>query len=435
MANVVIVGGQWGDEGKGKLVDLLSGRVQVVARYNGGHNAGHTIRIGEEKFVLHLLPSGILHEGLLCVMGNGMVVDPEALEREVEEVRGRGIEVADNLVLSDRAHLILPHHRVLEALTEERRGERKIGTTLRGIGPAYEDKVGRRGIRVADVLRPAALPDKLSEARAHFEVICRGLGRTPDVDWDRLVESLAAFGERWRPRIQDASLVLNRAIARGYSVLFEGAQATLLDIDHGTYPFVTSSSPTSGGVLSGLGISPTRVDAVVGVAKAYTTRVGAGPLPTEIGGSLEEEIRRRGVEFGATTGRPRRCGWFDAVVARYAVRVNGLDSLALIKLDVLDNLATIPVCTGYRTAEGDLTEFPADTGLLDGAEPIYETLPGWTEPTAGVRDFAKLPLAAQRYVERLAELSGCEIGIISTGPEREQTIIRSRSAIASWFEG
>jgi len=433
MPNIVIAGAQWGDEGKGKVVDLLSDKVQVVARYNGGHNAGHTIRVGNERFVLHLIPSGILHPGILCVMGQGMVIDPWALETEMGELRARGVSIEDNLVISDRAHLILPHHRALEAMAEEGRGSRKIGTTLRGIGPAYEDKAGRRGLRVGDLMRPAGLPEKLEEARRHFEALCRGNGRKPEVDWDALVRDLAGFGQRLASRIKDASLVLHREMARGYSVLFEGAQATLLDLDHGSYPFVTSSSAVAAGASTGLGIPPMRIDGALGIAKAYTTRVGAGPLPSEIGGPLEDQIREKGYEFGASTGRPRRCGWFDAVVARYSVRVNGFDSLALTKLDVLDDLAEIRVCAAYRHEGRTMEDFPADLSVLEACQPVYETLPGWQAPTGAARDFADLPAAARRYVERLSELAGCEIGIVSTGPDRADTIVRARSAVASWF--
>jgi adenylosuccinate synthase len=434
MPNIVIAGAQWGDEGKGKIVDLLTERVQVVARYNGGHNAGHTIRVGKERFVLHLIPSGILHPGILCVMGSGMVIDPWALEKEIAELRGRGVSIEDNLMLSDRAHLILPHHRALEALTEELRGSQKIGTTLRGIGPAYEDKAGRRGVRMADLLRPQSLPARLQEARRHFEQVYRGAGRTPEVDWDRLAKDLAAFGERLGPWIRDTSLVLHRQLAAGYSVLFEGAQATLLDVDHGTYPFVTSSSAIAGGGSTGLGIPPTRVDGCIGIAKAYTTRVGAGPLPSEIGGALEEQIRAKGQEFGASTGRPRRCGWFDSVVVSYSVRVNGFDSVALTKLDVLDDQPEVLVCKAYRRGEQLVTDFPADLSLLEECEPVYERMPGWGVSTAGVRDFGDLPSQARAYVDRLSELVGCEIGIVSTGPDRRDTIVRASSAVASWFE-
>jgi adenylosuccinate synthase len=434
MPNIVIVGAQWGDEGKGKIVDLLSDRVQVVARYNGGHNAGHTVFIDGKKFVLHAVPSGILRPGILNVMGCGMVIDPWALEKEMEGLEAAGVEIDDNLVISDRAHLILPHHRALEAMTEELRGARKIGTTLRGIGPAYEDKAGRRGVRMGDLRRPETLDERLSEARRHYEMLCRGADRPAQVDWEALRTDLVAFGERLGPRIMDASLVLHRTIARGYSVLFEGAQATLLDIDHGTYPFVTSSSAAAGGVATGLGISPTRIDGILGIAKAYTTRVGAGPLPSEIGGALEDQIRDRGGEFGASTGRPRRCGWFDGVVMRYSVRINGLDSIALTKLDVLDPLAEIKVCVAYSYRGERIEEFPADLAVLEACEPVYETLPGWSGSSEGVRDFGALPQNAQAYVERLSRLVGCEVAIVSTGPDRLHTILRPRSAIASWFE-
>src|SRR5688500_13481568 len=390
MPNIAIVGAQWGDEGKGKIVDLLTAKVQVVARYNGGHNAGHTIRIGEQTYVLHLIPSGILHPGILCVMGAGMVIDPWALAKEMGELAARGVAIDDNLVISDRAHLILPHHRALEAVTEEMRGSRKIGTTQRGIGPAYEDKAGRRGVRMGDLLQPAALPARLQEARRHYEQICRGAGRAADVDWEKLASDLAHFGETLRPRIKDVSLVLHRHMAEGYSVLFEGAQATLLDIDHGTYPFVTSSSATAGGALCGLGVPPTRLDGVIGIVKAYTTRVGAGPLPSEIGGELEEAIRQKGSEFGASTGRPRRCGWFDAVVVRYSARVNGLDSIALTKLDVLDDLPEILICTGYRTSQGTVIDFPADLKSLNSAEPVYVRVPGWSAATKGITEVDRL---------------------------------------------
>jgi adenylosuccinate synthase len=434
MPNIVIAGAQWGDEGKGKVVDLLTPRVQVVARYNGGHNAGHTVIVGRRKFVLHLVPSGILHPGILCVIGNGVVVDPEAFEKELQDLGSAGVEVGGNLLLSDRAHLILPHHRALEALSEEQRGGRKIGTTLRGIGPAYEDKAGRRGVTAGDLLRPSALPEKLAEARRHYEQVLRGASRTPEVDWGRLVADLAAFGERQRARIVDVSLALHRQMAQGYSVLFEGAQATLLDLDHGTYPFVTCSAAAAGGAAPGTGVPPSRIDGVLGVAKAYCTRVGTGPFPTEEKGPEADAIRERGGEYGATTGRPRRCGWFDAVAVRYAVRVNGFDTLAITKLDVLDELETIPVCTGYRFEGRVLAELPADTSVLEACEPVYERLAGWKASTSGVRDWAALPEGARRYVERLEELIGAEIGLVSTGPDREQTVIRGRSALASWFD-
>ncbi|HEY3119029.1 MAG TPA: adenylosuccinate synthase [Vicinamibacteria bacterium] len=433
MPNIVIAGAQWGDEGKGKIADLLAEKVQVVARFNGGHNAGHTILIDGQKFVLHLIPSGVLRPGILCVMGNGMVVDPWALENEIAALRERGVAVDDNLVISDRAHVILPHHRELEAVTEDDRGSRKLGTTLRGIGPAYEDKAGRRGVRMGDLLRAGALPDRLSESRRHYERLCRGAGREPTVDWEGLVADLTAFGERLRPRITDVSVVLQRELARGYSVLFEGSQSTLLDVDHGTYPYVSSSSATAGGVVSGLGVPAMRIDGVLGIVKAYTTRVGAGPLPSEMEPALGEQIRNRGAEFGASTGRPRRCGWFDAVVLRHSARINGFDTLALTKLDVLDELPEIHICTDYRFEGGKLDHFPADLEVLERCQPVYETLPGWQAATRGVREFSSLPPAARRYVDRLSETIGVGIGIVSTGSDRNETIVRRDSPLASWF--
>jgi adenylosuccinate synthase len=434
MPNIVIAGAQWGDEGKGKVVDLLASRFQVVARYNGGHNAGHTVIVGGQRFVLHLIPSGILHSGVLCVIGNGVVVDPLALEKEARELQALGVEVGENLLLSDRAHLILPHHRGLEALSEEARGERKIGTTLRGIGPAYEDKAGRRGVTLGDLLRPAALGDKLAEARRHYEQVLRGAGRSPDVDWQRVIGELSAFGERHRSRITDVSLVLHRQMAQGYSVLFEGAQAALLDLDHGTYPYVTCSAAAAGGASTGTGVPPTRIDGVLGVAKAYCTRVGTGPFPTELAGELAHALRERGGEYGATTGRPRRCGFFDAVAVRYAVRLDGFDTLAITKLDVLDELDEISVCTGYLFEGAVLDELPADSSVLEACQPVYEKLPGWRSPTLGLREWRDLPENARRYVERLGELVGAEIGVVSTGPDREQTVLRGQSALARWFD-
>jgi adenylosuccinate synthase len=434
MPNIVIVGAQWGDEGKGKIVDLLAERVQAVARYNGGHNAGHTVIAQGRKFVLHLIPSGILRPGVLCVLGPGMVIDAWALEKEMRELETQGIAFDENLLVSDRAHLILPHHRALEALSEELRGGRAIGTTRRGIGPAYEDKAGRRGVTVGDLLRKEALPLRLQEARRHFEQVFRGAGRTGEVDWDKLVEDLAGFGERLRPFVGDVSLALHRHLASGYSLLLEGAQATLLDLDHGTYPFVTSSSPSAGGAATGLGLPPSAIDGVLGVAKAYCTRVGTGPFPSEIEGPTGERLRERGAEFGATTGRPRRCGWFDAVSLRHSARVNGFDALGITKLDVLDELAEIPVCVGYLHEGRSLQEFPADVAVLEACEPVYETLPGWQSSTKGLRDWNALPATARRYVERLGELAGAPVGLVSTGPDRGDSIIRGQSAIASWFD-
>jgi adenylosuccinate synthase len=428
--NIAVVGSQWGDEGKGKIVDMLTPHFATVARYQGGHNAGHTVYVNGKKFVLHLIPSGILHPGVTCVIGNGVVIDPAALFKEVDELARTGIDVDGRLLVSEKAHVILPYHRELDVLSEARRGERKIGTTSRGIGPAYEDKIGRRGIRVCDVLgdRTALAQEVRENVHARNQMI-----RDSTLDWKPVFEELLRQGERMRPWAADVSLFLHQCVAAGRRVMFEGAQATLLDIDHGTYPFVTSSNASVGGVCTGLGVPPRAIGGVLGVAKAYTTRVGEGPLPTELSGELAERLRESGQEYGASTGRPRRCGWYDAVVVRYSARVNGLDAIALTKLDVLDGLPEIRICTGYRTATGIITEFPADLRALAGAEPIYDTLPGWTAPTKGVTDFDALPREAQRYIARLEETSGVACAVISTGSDRAETIVRKGSAMEAWL--
>ena len=418
--NLTVIGAQWGDEGKGKIVDLLTPRFALVARYQGGHNAGHTVYVRGQKFVLHLIPSGILHQGVRCVIGNGVVVDPQALFREVDELAGLGIDVDGRLFVSDRAHLILPYHRELDVLSEARRGERRIGTTSRGIGPAYEDKIARRGIRVCDLANPSVLEEGIREnVKARNRVIV-----DTTLDWRQVYDELLAWGERLRPWMADTSVILTEAIRRGQPILFEGAQGTLLDIDHGTYPFVTSSNSSAGGVCTGLGVPPRAVGAVLGVAKAYTTRVGEGPLPTELHGEMGQRLRDTGQEYGASTGRPRRCGWFDAVAVRFAARVNGLDALALTKLDVLDGLETVRICTAYRCGDRLLTEFPADLKLLATCEPVYEDLPGWQTPTRGVTRDDQLPREARAYIARLEEVTGVPAGILSTGSDREETIIR-----------
>jgi adenylosuccinate synthase len=427
--NVAVIGAQWGDEGKGKIVDLLTPHFSVVARYQGGHNAGHTVLVKGTKFVLHLIPSGILHPGVTCVIGNGVVVDPEALFQEIDTLAQYGIEAGDRLLISDKAHVILPYHRDLDLLHEARRGDRKIGTTSRGIGPAYEDKVARRGIRIGDLAEPSTLAEQVRE---NVQARNRLVGDST-LEWRPLFEHLMVYAERMRPWITDVSVYLSKVIKEGKPVLYEGAQGTLLDIDHGTYPFVTSSNSTAGGVCTGLGIGPKAVGAVLGVAKAYTTRVGGGPLPTELSGPMAERLREGGQEYGASTGRPRRCGWYDAVVVRYAVRVNGLDSLVLTKMDVLDGLPQIEICTGYRLGDRVLTEFPSDLRQLAACRPIYETLPGWKSPTHGVRTYDALPAEAKSYIARLEEVTGVPVGIISTGSEREDTIFRSDSVAASWF--
>jgi adenylosuccinate synthase len=427
--NVAVIGAQWGDEGKGKIVDLLTPHFQIVARYQGGHNAGHTVLVGGTRFVLHLIPSGILHPGVRCVIGNGVVVDPDALFQEIETLAEYGIQVGDRLVISDKAHVILPYHRDLDLLNEARRGDRKIGTTSRGIGPAYEDKVGRRGLRIGDLFEATSLAEQVRE---NVHARNRLVGDSA-LEWRPLVDHLMAHGERMRPWVADVSVYLAEAMARGERIMFEGAQGTLLDIDHGTYPYVTSSNSTVGGACTGLGVPPRAVSGVLGVAKAYTTRVGGGPLPTELTGPMAERLRETGQEYGASTGRPRRCGWYDAVTVRYSVRVNGLDSLALTKLDVLDGLPQIHVCTSYQSGDRVLTEFPGDIRVLATCRPIYETLPGWSSPTRGVRRFEELPAEARAYVRRLEELSGVPVGIVSTGSEREDTVFREGSVVSRWL--
>ena len=367
-----------------------------------------------------MIPSGILHPGITCVIGNGVVVDPGALLAEVDELTRRGVNVGNRIVVSDKAHLILPYHKDLDLLSEARRGERKIGTTSKGIGPAYEDKIARRGIRAGDLADPRALEEDVRD-----NVTARNrLVQDTTMDWRSVLDQLSAEGARIRPWIQDVSLMLSEAIKDGKSVLFEGAQGTLLDIDHGTYPFVTSSNASVGGICTGLGIGPRLIGGVLGVAKAYTTRVGAGPLPTELSGEAGDRLRESGNEYGAVTGRPRRCGWYDAVVVRYSVRINGLDALALTKLDVLDGLDEIRICTAYRYAGRLLHEMPSDVPRLSTCEPVYETMPGWPSPTRGVRQFDDLPEAARRYVTRLEEVSGVPVALVSTGSERDDTIVR-----------
>ena len=426
--NIVVLGAQWGDEGKGKIVDLMTPHFSIVARYQGGHNAGHTVYVSGRKFVLHLIPSGILHAGVVCIIGNGVVVDPQALFAEIDELARLGIEVGDRLLISEKAHLILPYHRELDVLSEARRGERKIGTTSRGIGPAYEDKIGRRGIRVCDLVDTEALAAEVREnVNARNQII-----KDSTLDWRTVYENLLVAGARMRRWTADASLYLSDAMRQGRRVLFEGAQATMLDIDHGTYPYVTSSNATIGGVCTGLGVPARAIGGVLGVAKAYTTRVGEGPLPTELFGEMAERLRESGQEYGASTGRPRRCGWFDAVVVRYAARINGLDALALTKLDVLDGLDEVRICTAYRIADRVVTELPAD--LSAGTyEPIYETLPGWSEPTRGARRFDELPAEARHYIKRLEEVTGVPAAIVSTGSDRDETILREGSIAESWL--
>ena len=433
MPSLVVVGTQWGDEGKGKYVDLLSERMQVVVRYGGGHNAGHTVVVGKDQFVLHIVPSGILHPGVVCVIGNGCVVDPDAFLAEVEKLGKQGIQVGDNLLLSDRAQLILSYHRLQEAREEERLGARRIGTTCRGIGPAYEDKIGRRGLRVGDLRHPDFLKQKLDY------LVCEktealGIPEKAPKLRASIDETLARFRDVALPHVTDTSLFIYRAMEAGKDVLFEGAQATLLDIDHGTYPFVTSSHPTAGGAATGSGISPKALDFILGITKAYITRVGEGPLPTEMTGPLGETIREKGAEYGASTGRPRRCGWFDSVVVRYAKRINGLDALAITKLDVLDSLDEIHICTHYDYRGERIEEFPGELSILEECEPVYETLPGWKCSTEGTSRLEDLPENARKYIVRLETLCGTPVAMISTGRERTSAILDMDTGSASGLE-
>ncbi len=423
MSNVIILGAQWGDEGKGKIVDLFSDRFDMVVRYQGGHNAGHTVRIGEKTFVLKLIPSGILRPGKRAVIGNGLVIDPAALLKEIDTLEAAGVDVRGQLTISNRAHVIFPFHRIMERLSEARPGKVSIGTTSRGIGPSYEDKVARRGIRIADLLDGdlfAPLFNGLAEDKA---TIAEAFGIHEPMDVEATRAAYEGFANRIRPMVRDTGRQINDAIRRGESVMFEGAQGTMLDIDHGTYPFVTSSSAAAGGACTGSGVPPTRIDGVIGVSKAYITRVGGGPFPTEARDAAGDEIRRIGNEFGAVTGRPRRCGWFDAPLLRYTAEVNGFDSIIVTKLDVLDHLAEIPVCVGYRSGGVEVTEMPATTKGIEAIEPVYKRVPGWLTPTSGIGAFEELPEKAKSYLKFLESKTGVEVGCVSTGPERNQTMV------------
>jgi adenylosuccinate synthase len=432
MKNIAVVGTQWGDEGKGKLVDLLAPGFDIVARYQGGHNAGHTVLIGGKKFVLRLVPSGMLNEHCVCVIGNGVVVDAQALVEEIESLEQMGISVEGRLLVSNRAHLILPHHREIERVHEDRLGTQRVGTTMRGIGPAYEEKARRHGVRAAELLKPSELRAKLdgtvSEINRMLEA--RGEPRLSAEAYDEYFER----ARRLAPLVTDTAVFLNDAVAAGKRVLLEGAQGTMLDIDHGSYPYVTSSSSTVGGACTGTGLPPTRIDGVIGIAKAYTTRVGAGPFPTELEDERGRHLQERGNEFGSVTGRPRRTGWFDVPVARYAAMVNGLSTIALTKMDVLDDLDEIKVCVAYAQ-EGERTDrVPARIEDFGEVEAIYETLPGWKSSTLGISRYQDLPDKARTYVDFLAEKVGVEIGLISTGPDREETIVREGSLIAKLLD-
>ncbi|MGA2714948.1 MAG: adenylosuccinate synthase [Bryobacteraceae bacterium] len=438
MSNIIILGAQWGDEGKGKLVDLLADGFDYIVRYQGGHNAGHTIQIGDRKFVLRLVPSGILHPGKIAVIGNGLVVDPLALLEEVGQLTAAGVDVPNQLRIGRRAQVLLPSHRLLEKITEAIPGKTPIGTTSRGIGPCYEDKAARRGIRIADLLDRDYFPGALRALIEDHRIRARAFGLEADsaaIDVEEIVTKYREAAERIRPLVCDTVRLLADAMAAGKNLLFEGAQGTMLDLDHGTYPYVTSSSASAGGACTGTGVPPTKINGVIGISKAYTTRVGGGPFPSEALDAMGDLIRNRGNEFGSVTGRPRRCGWFDVPVIRYSAAINGFDSMVLTKLDVMDELDEIPVCVAYRIDGAATCEIPATCRELAKAEPVYERLPGWKTSTRGVSRWEELPAAAQQYLLFLERKSGVEVGCISTGPERTETILRAGTRFAELTAG
>ena len=420
MANTILVGAQWGDEGKGKIIDVLTSKADVIVRSQGGNNAGHTIVHGGATYILHLIPSGILRRGKVCVIGNGVVVDPIALVAEIGQLRGLGVKIGKNLLVSNCAHLVMPYHRLLDEQRELRKGRAKIGTTKRGIGPAYGDKAARTGLRVSDLMQPILFAKKLQAKIRENNSILQALGAKP-INYREVHEAYLAAGEKLRPFVTNTVVYLHRALERGKEILFEGAQGTFLDIDHGTYPYVTSSNTTAGGACTGTGVPPHRMDRVVGVMKAYTTRVGEGPLPTE-DRHLAQRLHSLGREFGATTGRARRCGWFDAVATRYATMINGIDELAITNLDGLDDVDPIRICVGYRLNGKRLEVPPCDVVQLDNCEPIYEEMRGWKQSTSSAKKLSQLPFLARNYVKRLGQLTGAKISIVSVGPVRAQTI-------------
>lgn len=421
--NVVVLGTQWGDEGKGKIVDLLTDQVSLVARFQGGHNAGHTLVIDGKKTVLHLIPSGILREGVTCLIGNGVVLSPEALFTELAQLENSGVPVRERLRLSPACPLILPFHIALDQARELKRGKDKIGTTGRGIGPAYEDKVARRGLRLGDLLDMESFADKLRQVLEFHNFSLVEYYKVDPVDYDETLAQAAAWAEQLKPMMADVTDALHSAREQGHSILFEGAQGSLLDIDHGTYPFVTSSNTTAGGTATGSGFGPLYLDYVLGITKAYTTRVGSGPFPTELACDVGQHLGEKGHEFGATTGRERRCGWFDAVAVRHANRINSTTGMCLTKLDVLDGLKTVKICIGYQDADGNAMPIPFDAEGWARIQPIYEELPGWSESTFGVRTLDGLPQNARNYIKRLEELLDTPVDIISTGPDRVETIV------------
>lgn len=423
MPTVVVVGLQWGDEGKGKIVDCLSEKADVVARYQGGHNAGHTVVINNEKFVLHLIPSGILHKGKKCLIGNGVVIDPAALIDEIDGLNARGVEIRGNLFISKNAHVIMPYHMALDRESEKLRGDKSIGTTGRGIGPAYCDKVGRTGIRIADLLYPSVFREKLKAHLFHVNFLLENLYKTKAFEIDSIYNEYLGYAEKLSAHVADTDVIIDRVIAAKGNVLFEGAQGTLLDIDHGTYPFVTSSNACAGGACTGLGVGPTKISRVLGVVKAYTTRVGSGPFPTEIRDAIGDTLREKGGEYGATTGRPRRCGWLDMVILRHSARINGVTGIAITKLDILDGFDTIKICTAYRHKGKIYEEFPKEMNVFEESEPVYEEMKGWNTSTFAIREFNKLPRAAKAYIKTVEKLLGVKVQIISTGQRRDELIL------------
>lgn len=423
MSNLVVIGAQWGDEGKGKIVDILARDADVVVRYQGGSNAGHTVINQNGTFIFHLIPSGILYRGTLCVIGNGVVVDPAALIEEMDHLAGQGVHIGKNFIISQRAHLILPYHKAIDKASEQSKGSRRIGTTGRGIGPSYADKMSRIGIRVGDLLNPKTFRTKLEENLIEINWFLEQLYKVERFEVEKVFQQYMGYAERLKSHIADAVTLVNKMIDNRKTILFEGAQGTHLDVDLGTYPYVTSSSATAGGAATGSGVGPTKIDAVLGVAKAYTTRVGSGPFPTELSDEVGRGLQERGKEYGSTTGRPRRCGWFDAVVMRHATKVNGLSSLALTKLDVLDGCKELKVCTAYRYQGAVYKDMPADLQALQESEPVYKRFKGWSASTTGLTTYGRLPAEAKRYLEYIADQAECPIDIISTGSRRDATII------------
>ena len=423
MAVKIVVGSQWGDEAKAKVVDFLASWADIVVRFQGGANAGHTVNVDGQEFIFHLIPAGIMHPGKMCIIGNGVVLDPVALSREILELRERGIDVEGRLLISQNAHLVMPYHKLLDELGEASKGSARIGTTGRGIGPAYRDKAARTGIRIVDLLDKDLFREKLqTNIRECNAILTKIYGHEP-LDEGRIIEEYQEFDSFINPYVRDVSVFLNKAIKEGKNILFEGAQGALLDVDHGTYPYVTSSNTVAGSACVGSGIGPTMVDEVIGVMKAYTTRVGNGPLPTELTGEFADKIRELGCEYGATTGRPRRCGWFDAVVGRLSIRLNGISTIALTKLDVLDTLPSINICTSYLHNGKVYENFPTRLKALEECEPQYDTLPGWQASTSGIRSFDDLPPNARAYLNRISELVGAKINLISVGSDRTETIV------------